>query len=39
MKLQLGRDSANRPVIWESTDNANILITGRSGQEKAYSKA
>lgn len=39
MKLQLGRDSANRPVIWESTDNANILITGRSGQGKSVQQS
>lgn len=39
MKLQLGRDSANRPVIWESTDNANILTTGRSGQGKSVQQS
>ncbi len=35
MRLELGRNSANQPVLWESTDNANILTVGRSGQGKS----
>ncbi len=35
MKLQLGLNSANQSITWESTDNTNILITGRPGQGKS----